>query len=219
MHENSPILEAKKRERIGSRYSRRLRDGGSLPAIVYGHKQDPVAVTVDLTETVHMIEHGERVFQLKLDGADPELVLLKSVQFDHMGTNIVHADFARVDLDERVRTRIHLKFVGEAAGLSEPGTTMVHPNTEIELECTLRNMPDEIEVDVSQLGAGETITASEVRLPFETMKLLSGEDMVVARVAIMAETQIEEGEEAEVAPGSAEPQRVGEKPEQEDKED
>src|SRR5436190_72020 len=115
MHEKSPVLTAKKRERLGSRYSARLREQGALPAIVYGHKEEPVPVTLDFREAASHIVKGEKVFRLQLDGAkDPETVLLKELQFDYLGTRIVHADFARVSLTDRVTVRVPVRLVGEA---------------------------------------------------------------------------------------------------------
>src|SRR5690606_11310022 len=103
MHEQSPILEAMKRERVGSRYARRERAAGKMPAVLYGHGQEPVALSVDAKQAVTHIHKGEKVFRLNLAGENAEqTVLLRDVQFDHLGTRIVHCDFARVDLDERV---------------------------------------------------------------------------------------------------------------------
>lgn len=208
MHESSPILEAKRRERTGSRYCRRIREAGGLPAVMYGHGEEPVSITLDAHDTLAHIHKGEKVFELSLDGAKQH-VLLKDLQYDHLGTIVVHADLARVSLTDRVNVTVPLRFVGEAKGLKRAGAVMMHPVTEIELNVLVTNLPDHIDVDMSDLDVGHALHAGDVKLPLETMKLLSDEDAVVAQIVIKAEQ--EEGEEAEVSAEGAQPELVGEK--------
>jgi large subunit ribosomal protein L25 len=209
MHENAPLLTATRRERLGSRYTRRLREAGRLPAILYGHGEAPLPIDVDARETLNLIHKGEKVFQFHLDGAEQkDLLLLKDLQFDYLGAGIVHADFARVNLDERVTTRVHVHLVGEAVGLKEGGAVLMHSATEIEIECTLRNMPDEIEVDVTNMEVGDSITAGEVKLPLDTMKLLSDEELVLAHITHAAAEEVDESATVE---GGAEPEVLTER--------
>ncbi len=206
MHENAPILEAKSRERVGSRYSRRVREAGGLPAVIYGHKQDPLSVAIDHKHAVNLIEGGDRVFRIAIDETDPQLVLIKALQFDYLGTNVVHADFARVDMDENVKSRVAIRFTGEAKGLSAAGAMMMHPNTEVEIECAIRDLPDEIEVNVSEMDVNELLTAADIKLPGDSMKLMSDPHAVVAQVRISkgaaaaaADDEAAEGAEGEAA--------------------
>ena len=208
MHEESPVLTATKRERTGSRYSKRLREAGDLPAIVYGHKQDPVAIALNAKDTLTHIMKGEKVFELELEGAK-EYVLLKDLGYDYLGTNVIHADFARVDLNERVDVKAHLKFVGDAPGLKKVGAIMMHPMTELELNCVVTNLPDVIEVDMSSMDVGDAIHASEVKLPKDTMVLLTDPDAIVAQIVMKAESD-DSAEAAEVDSG-AEPEVIAEK--------
>lgn len=212
MADESTILTATRRERTGSRYSKRVRDAGGLPAIVYGHKQDPIAITLDRKNTVAHIAKGEKVFELELEGAK-EHVLLKDLGYDHLGTNIIHADFARVDLDERVDTRASLKFVGEAPGLKKAGAIMMHPITELELNCLVTNLPDEIEVDMSELDVGAAIRAEDVTLPKSTMILLTDPNAIVAQIIVKAEED-DSAEAGTVDAGAAQPEVITEKKEE-----
>ena len=202
MHEEAPPLHATMRDRLGSRYSRRVRSAGRLPAVVYGHKQDPVPISIDTREAMRMIGKGERVFTLEVEGGEHETVLLKELQYDHLGTNPVHADFARVDLDERVQVSVPIHLVGEAPGLKKAGAIMIHPVTEVELECAVVNLPEYIEVEVTALGVGESIRVSDVPLPKPTMKMLSDPDGDVAHIVIQAAAP--ETDEEEQAPIEAE---------------
>lgn len=186
MHDETPVLNATTRERVGSRYAKRLRAAGQLPAVVYGHKQEPTPVTLDAREAVRHISKGEKVFSLNIDGKQ-QYVLLKDLGYDYLGTNIVHADFARVDLNERVDTHAHLKFVGEPIGMKKAGAVLVHPVNEISLNCLVTNIPEHIEVDISGLDVGDMLQAGQIKLPISTMKLLTEPSTVVVQVVILKE--------------------------------
>lgn len=184
MHDETTILKAKLREHTGSRYSKRIREQGGLPAIVYGHKKDPVAVTLDAKEAITMIHKGEKVYTLDIEGGKPETVLLRELQFDYLGSNIVHCDLSRVDLTDRVSISVAIHLVGEAVGLKKSGTILMQSATEIDLECTVTNLPEFIEVDISDLDVGDVLHASDVTLPKETMVLLSDPKAVLASITV-----------------------------------
>lgn len=207
--EATTTLQAERRERTGSRYAQRLRDAGRLPAIVYGHGVDPIPLSLDAKETIQHIERGEKVFTIEFDGKR-ETVLVRELQFDYLGNNIVHADLSLVDLEERVKTHVHIHLVGDAQGLKTSGAVLMHPTTQIEIECTVFNMPEQIEVDVSELDAHGSIHASEVQLPKPTMVLLSDPDAVVAQIIVKGSEGDDTGEAGAVG-GAEAPERIGEK--------
>ncbi len=211
MSDTTTQLSAEKRERTGSRYAQRVRNAGGLPAVVYGHKEEPVSITLNAHEAIGHIQKGEKLFELEMGGTKQH-VLLKDLGYDYLGTNIIHADFSRVDLNERVDTRAHLRFVGEAKGLKIAGAIMMHPHTEIELNVLISNLPDHIDVDVSEMEVGDVIHASDVKLPLDTMKLVSDEDSIVAQI-VMKAVQEEEGEADEVDADGIEPELINEKKE------
>ncbi|MEX0877208.1 MAG: 50S ribosomal protein L25 [Phycisphaerales bacterium] len=215
MSDTQHVLNAKKRERTGSRYAQRVRSNGGLPAVVYGHKEEPVSITLDAHEAIGYISKGEKVFELNIEG-HKQHVLLKDLGYDYLGTNILHADFARVDLNERVDTRVHLRFVGEAKGLKTLGAIMMHPYTELELNCLISNLPDHVDVDVSEMEVGDALHASDVKLPLESMELLTDADTVIAQI-VMKAVQEDEGEASEVDDEGGEPEVIGgDKKEEED---
>lgn len=196
MHENSPLLKAAKRERLGSRYASRDRAAGRLPAVLFGHGIAPLAITLDNKETVTHIAKGEKVFRLDIPGetkgGSEQIVLLKDVQFDYLGTTLVHADFARVDLNERIHTRVAIHLVGDAKGLKTAGAVLMHPTSEIEIECRVIDMPDYIEVSVADLDVDQFISAGQVKLPKEDMKLVSDSHGIVAVVQVQKEVVVAE---------------------------
>lgn len=214
MSEHTPALKATPRERAGSRYAQRVRSAGGLPAVIYGHGIAPVSVTLDAKEALGHIHKGEKVFQLAVAGGKAETVLLRDVQFDYLGTNVIHADFSRVDLSERVHVRAHIKLVGQgnAPGLKAAGALLMHPTTEIELEVEVSRIPDSLEVDVSAMVMGDVLHARDVKLP-AGMKLLSDPEAVVAQITEAREAPA--AGEAAAAGAAAQPEVITEKKDKE----
>lgn len=204
MHENAPVLQAAPRAKVGSRYAKRFRDGGKLPAVVYGHGQDPLSIVLDSKDTLTHIYKGEKVYTMKIDGEKKDqTVLLKEVQFDYLGTRVIHADFARVDLTERVRTRVHINLMGDAVGLKTVGAVLIHPVSEIEIECMVKELPEQIDVDISGLEVDGEIRAGEIKLPSTSMKLLTDPKASVAHIMIQKEEVVAPTAEAGAAATTA----------------
>jgi large subunit ribosomal protein L25 len=218
MHEKAPVLTAKKRERLGSRYASRVREQGGLPAIVYGRKEEPVPVSIDAHDALGHISKGEKVFRLQLDGqgSEPQIVLLKDVQFDYLGTRVVHADFARVSLTDRVTVKVPVHLIGEAKGLKTAGAILMHPTNEIEVECTVTEIPDFIEVNISDLDVDHAITAGDVKLPTPTMKLKTDPHAMLAQIVIQQEIVEAKAEAGAVEGGPAEPEVITAKKKEEE---
>lgn len=215
MKGQTPTLKASAREKLGSRYSRRVRAGGGLPAVVYGHGEAPMAITINAHEALKHFHHGSKVFRLEIDSASGEqYVLLRDLQFDHLGTNPVHCDFSRVDLNERVETHVPIHLIGDAKGLRTVGTILMHPLEFIEIECLLTNLPDAIEVDISDLDVGHGIHAKDIKLPLDSMKLLTDPNAIVAQI-VSHTGHAADGEATEVSAAPAEPELVGRKPKEE----
>jgi len=205
MSNETPTIPAEPRERVGSRYAQRLRKAGRLPAVVYGHKQDPVAISVDAKETLRMLEHGSRVFELAIGDGATETVLVKDLQFGYLGDNVVHIDFARVDLNEEVTVNVHLKFVGTPEEAKKAGAVVQTDHTEIPVTTTVARIPDEIRVDLSAMQ-GTTLTAGEIPLP---TGCVLAEDASISIISISFVAEEAEGEAAEVGGEGEEPERIG----------
>lgn len=196
MHEKSPLLKATVRDRVGSRYSERYRKQGKLPAVVYGHGREPLPIAIESKDALTLFYKGEKVFRLDFPGSkaadEMQMVLLKDVQFDYLGTNVVHADFARVDLNERVKTKVHVTLTGEPIGMKQAGAILMHPVTELVIECRVVDLPDHVEVNIAELDMGMTITADKVKLPASDMKLITDGHAVVAQIVLGVELKTEE---------------------------
>ena len=212
MHEQSPLLTTTPRERVGSKYCKRLRGKGLLPIVLYGHGEAPQCLAVDAKEAVSHFQLGEKVFELDLAGKR-QTALLRDLQFDYLGTNIVHADFSRVDLNERIHSRVHIRLRGTAIGLKSAGNILMHPVSVIDIECAVRDLPEYIEVDITNLDLGHAIHASEVKLPVDNMKLVSDPHGIVAQIVAVQEVVTAEATDAATP---AQPEVITEKKKEEE---
>lgn len=205
MSHPTPTLKATVRDRLGSRYAQRLRKDGRLPAVIYGHKLDPVSIAVNERDVLVHLHHGAHLFSIEIEGAGTETCLVKELQFGYLGDNVVHLDFTRVDLDEEVEVSVHLKFIGAPEAAKKPGAILSHDLTELEVVCKANNIPEEIRVDLSKMT--DIFTVSQVVLP-EGVKTKLDPDQPVAHIDMIGEEG--EGEAAEVS-GSAEPEVITER--------
>ena len=140
MTQETPTISAERRERTGSRYARRLRQAGRLPAVVYGHRMEPLHVSVDEKELLHLIRHGSHVMTVEIDGRDRETCLVKDIQFGYLGDDVIHVDFARVNLDEEVEVLVRADFVGTPAEAHHAGAILRHEHTEIGVRCKVNQL-------------------------------------------------------------------------------
>ncbi len=159
------VLEAEIRQQKGSKAVRRLRDRkvGKLPAIVYGHGQAPVCISVNAHDFVEALHHGHRIFEVQLPGGKQTL-LVKDLQYDHFGKQLIHADLMRVDLSERVTVTVSLALRGTAKGTHEGGI-VDQMLDHLEVECRVTEIPEVLDVSIKELGVGEMIYAKDVSLP------------------------------------------------------
>jgi large subunit ribosomal protein L25 len=163
MASQSAQLTAKVRQELGSRRNQRLRDAGFVPGVIYGHKEAVVPVTLPKKELVGHLNHGAHLFSLALDGKS-ENVLVKDVQYDHLGIEVLHVDFTRVDLNERVEVTVPLILKGEPKGEAEGGV-LTQVISDIQIECLVTQIPEDIRHNVSDMGLNDVVHISDLKLP------------------------------------------------------
>ncbi len=200
-------IKAEKRTSLGSRNTAKARAAGKMPAVVYGHKQPEVAICVEAHELNMALKHHHRLFSLDY-GDSKETVIVKDVQYNYLGDSIIHLDFARVDIHEKVNVHVEIALKGTAKGTSEGGVLEQRLN-DIELECEAMNIPEVVKVNVSELGVGEILTAGEIELPSGSV-LITDPTTPVAAVVVVVDK-----EDTEIAEGSAEPEVIGRPAEEE----
>jgi len=162
MSHTTATVAAMPRERLGTRYARRLRDAGRMPAVIYGHGEAPVAISVDEKEILKLLHQGSHVVEVSIEGGGTETCLVKDLQFGYLGDNVIHIDFARVNLQEKVTVRVTIEFVGEP--VLAAGTLLTHDHSELALTCRVVDIPDSIRIDLTSF-TGTHLLAGDIHLP------------------------------------------------------
>ena len=174
-------LKTEPRTGQGSRDANRLRKAGRVPAVVYGHKEATVAITVSRDELAAALRHHARTVDLMVDGKT-ETALIQQVQHDHLGSGLMHVDFRRVSRDERVRTTVDIELRGTAPGATGGGV-LDQPLHKIHVECPAISIPDSIRVRIDGLLLGQAIHVKELELP-AGVKAIDDPDLVVVQVKL-----------------------------------
>jgi large subunit ribosomal protein L25 len=195
---SSGNIRAEARSIPGSRASRRIRNAGSVPAVIYGHQQDPLHVAVPGRDFANLLKSKVHLFKLELDGKKPEQAIIKDVQYDPFGQQIMHIDFLRVDINEAVEVRVQIEFVGHPKGATEGGI-LEQFITNVPVRCTPDRIPDSVSVRVDHLGLHESVRMKEIQLP-EGVALAGDPEVVicscveryVAPVAVAVEEAVAE---------------------------
>jgi large subunit ribosomal protein L25 len=187
------VLESQARKPHGSGEARRMRRKGIVPGVLYGHKEETLSISLNGEDLEKIIRHGVRVVDLKA-GGKVEKALIRAVQWDHLGKELLHVDFTRVALDERVVITVPLQIRGTAIGVTTGGGVLDQPMHTLSIECLAISVPDSIRVNVAELQLGQAIHVKELVLP-EGVKAMADGDAVVVHVTLK---QIEE-----VAPAPA----------------
>jgi large subunit ribosomal protein L25 len=189
-------LKAELREKLGTRSSAGARKQGMLPVNIYGHKQASVSVAIDNHNFIEAVRKGHRLFDMDIAGKNEKL-LLKDVQYDYLGKNIIHADLMRVDLSETVKVSVPVVLKGTAPGTLSGGI-IDEVLSELEVECVVTNIPESIFVSVKSLEIGKVIHAGEIEMP-EGVKLLTDPTAIVLSCHIMIVKAVAETAEEGVA--------------------
>jgi len=195
MSKETPVLVAKKRDKLGSRFAQRLRAAGELPANLFVAGSAPMPISLNEHATIYALKKGAHVLALKFEDGATDTVLVKDLQFGYLGDNVIHIDLARVNLDEIVTVKVHLSFVGTPDVAKKPGAIIIHDMPQIEVSCKVRDIPEEIKIDLSHMG--ETLTVGQLKLP-AGITAVSDADAAVIRVQIVKEEAAAVGEAATV---------------------
>ena len=199
-----------KNKGTGSRVARRLRAQGRVQAIIYGHKQEPVPISLSDDDIAMMLKRSAHLAQLSWDGTT-ELAVVRDVQWDHLGKQIIHMDFLRVGADELVDSEVGLEVHGEPVGLSEGGR-LEQLMRSLTIKAKPTAIPKQITVEVGGMHIGDSIHIRELKgmLP-EGVSTEMDEDMLVVHVVEKkAGGAVAEGEEAEGEEGEGEAEGEGE---------
>lgn len=173
-------VSGKTRESVGTASARRLRCQGLIPCNVYGHKQDPRSITVESDALSGLVRSGAKIVDLDVDGK-VEKALVKSVQWDTFSVDVVHVDFLRVDVDEKVHLDVPLQLRGTAPGVTAGGVLEI-PHHTVRVECLAIQVPDVIPVRIGSLNIGESIHVKDLQDLPEGVSVLTPPETVLVHV-------------------------------------
>lgn len=169
-------IKAEVRGETGTHFARKIRKQGKLPVVLYGHKKQTVHLTVEGHEFESLIRHHTRVLDVSF-GGQKETALIREVQYDTYGREILHVDLIRVDPNERVTVSVKIAWLGVPLGVSQQGGVIHHNVEDIQVEAPVLAIPDEITVDVSNLNIGDSLTAGSIGYP-EGVRPISAEGVL-----------------------------------------
>ncbi len=185
-------LKAEKRTTKGSKAARKLRESGQIPAILYGHKEDNIMLSLKDTDFMRLLQTRTRMIWLAFENKK-ESALIKDVQHDNLSDGIIHVDFSRINLDERIKLRVFIEVYGEPIGVKEGGV-LTHALKEVEIECLPAIIPEKIKVNISSLGLGKALHVRELPQMEGIRYLPDAETVVVSVHQLTAEKAVSEEE-------------------------
>src|SRR5713226_5817713 len=198
---------AQTRKLQGTGASRRLRRSGKVPGILYGGKKPAVTIELDHNPLYHHLRNERfhaSVLSLTLDGAK-EQVLLRAVNMHPFKTEVQHIDFQRVSEDEKVHMKVPLHFINaeKSPAIKEQGGLITHVLNEMDIRCLPADLPEFIQVDLSQLAVGHSIHVRDLPLPKGVELALGGNENPTVASAQIPKAAIAEEEEAAAAAAAA----------------
>jgi large subunit ribosomal protein L25 len=204
-------LQAEKRDTKGKNAARRLRAQNRIPAVLYGAEKDKaVDIAVDpkaLSRILHSDSGVNTLIGLSLDGSSTR-VLVKEYQLDPIDHKLLHADFYQVAMDRTLTLTVPVVLKGEARGVKQQGGIVDFVNREIEIEVLPADIPEHIDIDVSELMLNQGIRVRDLNLEGAKWKPVSEPDMMLVHVVALKAEEPAPGAEAPAAVAPAEPEVI-----------
>jgi large subunit ribosomal protein L25 len=221
------VVTAQPRASRGKNEARRTRRSGLIPAVIYGAFKDPVSVSLspkDITKIIHSKTGHNSIFDIDVEGVERTPVIVADEQYDPIKGHLMHIDLRRIDLARKLRVAVPVHVVGEAKGVKQQGGVLDVVTRSIEIECIPDDIPNQFDVDVTELMIGNTVRVSELALK-TGVRVLTAPDAVIAHVvgikeevvatpeaAAPAEPEVaKKGKKEEAAPAAAAPADKGKK--------
>jgi large subunit ribosomal protein L25 len=200
------ILSAQRRQDTGKGPARRLRYGGKIPAVVYGHGREPQALTVDRTEfeKILSLSHGSTILELDIDGTK-QRTLVRDIQRHPTKKTVTHVDFMELHAGERIRVDVPIELVGTPDGVRNAGGVMEQFLREIEVEILPKDIPELIKIDVTDMRIVSSMHVRDVTI--ENAKILTDPSVTICTV-LPPRVEVEPVAEAVEAEEVAEPELI-----------
>src|SRR5262245_34431391 len=201
------VLEVQDRTKSGSNAAKQLHKKGLVPAVMYGHGEATAVLPVPGDALYKAIRHGVRIFDVKHKGA-VQKTLLRDVQWDPLGHDILHADFYRVRADEKITLDVKVELKGTAPGVTTAGGVLVQQIHSLSVECLIVNIPESIKVNIGELQLEQAIHVREIQLP-EGVKVKNDPEAIIVQVSKKIEEVIAPATPAAPGAEAAEPEVIG----------
>jgi len=196
-------INAEKREALGTRVSRRLRNSGKIPAVLARKGETPLHLLVDKREFDRLLKKHARIINLS-HPAGKDKVFIKEVQYDHLDEHAIHIDFTRIAMDQLLTLEVPLLLKGKPVGVVEEGGTLDQYVKVLKIQCLPDAIPDHVEQDVTTLKKDLKFCIKDLVLP-AGVKVTQDPELVVA---IVQEHKLEEVAPAAATPGPLEPEVI-----------
>ncbi len=207
------VLDVEKRDKIGKQGSRQIRRSGKVPGIFYMHGEDSIPIAVDAKQLHHVIHTETSVIDLNFDSGGKRKCVIREIQWDPIHVRPLHIDLMGIKLTEKVQVEVPIHLVGTPLGVKLGGGILQQIVRALPVECLPMDIPEHIEVDVSNLEIGHTMRVETIQL--EKVKVLLDPSQTIAVVRppkLVVETPVE------AEPEITEPEVVGQKKEEEEEE-
>jgi len=179
-----------KRELQGSGASRRLRNSGQTPGIIYGGTEAPVTIALDHNALYHALKKEafhSSILDLEIDGK-AEKVLLRDFQMHAYKQLVLHADFQRVDASKKIHMKVALHFANAdiSPAVKLHGATISHVANELDIECLPADLPEFITVDLTNVDVGHSVHVADLTLPKGVTAVTHGNNLTIATASVPA---------------------------------
>ncbi|MYM35919.1 50S ribosomal protein L25/general stress protein Ctc [Duganella sp. FT50W] len=179
-----------KRELQGSGASRRLRNSGQTPGIIYGGTEAPVAIALDHNALYHALKKEafhSSILDLEIDGK-AQKVLLRDFQMHAFKQLVLHADFQRVDANKKIHVKVALHFVNAdvSPAVKLHGATISHVANELDIECLPADLPEFVTVDLTNVDVGHSVHVADLVLPKGVTAVTHGNNLTIATASVPA---------------------------------
>jgi large subunit ribosomal protein L25 len=201
------VFQAEPRKEVGTRAARRIRASGRLPANIYGHGESQILVSIDAKEFTKFLDAGHRIVTVRVDGKE-ERSVVKEVQYDALGSTLIHVDFTRITKDEKIQMSVPVETIGAPKGLSAGGV-LVFPLKELDITGLPDDIPEHFPIRIEALEMGQAIRIKDLTPP-ERCEFAADPESVV----IMIAHPREEAPAAPVEAQAAQPEVIGKKKEE-----
>ncbi|PYS21453.1 MAG: 50S ribosomal protein L25 [Acidobacteria bacterium] len=202
-------VRATRREGRGKNDARRARREGQVPVTIYGGGTEAVAALVPLRELAAILRSDtgrNTIFTVDVDGVEATEVMFADRQIDPVKSRLVHADFKRLVKGEKIEATVPLRLLGEPIGVREQAGVLEQIIREIEIRCEPRDIPEHLDVDVTNLGVHDVLHVSDIPIS-EGVEILTDADTVIATVGVVKEEPVAAAPIEGEAP--AEPEVIG----------